>query len=233
MQKSGRVVAASVSVAFLVTTTVGVVPLAFIEASAPTQITTQAAFGPSTVHSLIAKVSSTTSHPTTTVPTTTPVPTTTVEPTPEPIPTTKPIPTKPVVPAAPEPVVAAPAPQPEPIVGVIETVIAFAKAQLGDDYVYGANGPDTWDCSSLMQASYRAAGITIPRTTYGQVYAGYSVTRADVRAGDLIIYYADNGHVAMALDNGNAIHAPTSGDVVKISPINAIGPISSIRRIVD
>lgn len=116
---------------------------------------------------------------------------------------------------------------------MIETVIAFAKAQLGEEYVYGANGPDQWDCSSLLQHAYRAAGITIPRTTYGQVYAGYAVSRANVRAGDLIIYYADNGHVAMALDNGSAIHAPQTGDVVKISPINAIGPISSIRRIVD
>jgi cell wall-associated NlpC family hydrolase len=108
----------------------------------------------------------------------------------------------------------------------------FALAQRGDRYVFGSNGPDTWDCSSLTQASYRAAGVSIPRVTYDQAKVGRAVTRAQVAAGDLIIYYAGQSHVAMAVDNVRAVHASTEGVPVRIADIDSIGPISVIRRVV-
>ncbi|WP_033438085.1 C40 family peptidase [Saccharothrix sp. NRRL B-16314] len=110
--------------------------------------------------------------------------------------------------------------------------LAFALAQRGKDYVYGSNGPNTWDCSSLMQAAYRSAGITIPRTTYGQATIGRSVSRNDVRAGDLVIYYSGQTHVSMAIDGIRAVHASTEGVPVKVQDIDSIGPISVIRRVV-
>jgi peptidoglycan DL-endopeptidase CwlO len=110
--------------------------------------------------------------------------------------------------------------------------LAFALAQRGKDYVYGSNGPNTWDCSSLMQAAYRAAGIAIPRTTYGQADIGRSVSRNDVKAGDLIIYYSGQTHVAMAIDGLRAVHASTEGVPVKIQDIESIGPVNVIRRVV-
>ncbi|QFZ18107.1 C40 family peptidase [Saccharothrix syringae] len=110
--------------------------------------------------------------------------------------------------------------------------LAFALSQRGKDYVYGSNGPDTWDCSSLMQAAYRSAGIAIPRTTYGQAKIGRSVTRNEVKAGDLVIYYSGQTHVAMAIDGLRAVHASTEGVPVKVQDIESIGPISVIRRVV-
>ncbi|ONI92661.1 glycoside hydrolase [Saccharothrix sp. ALI-22-I] len=115
--------------------------------------------------------------------------------------------------------------------GTAGKALEYALAQRGDDYVFGANGPDQWDCSSLMQQSYRAAGISIPRTTYGQAGIGRTVSRGEVKPGDLIIYYSDQHHVAMAVDGVRAVHASTEGVPVKIADIDSIGPINVIRRL--
>jgi cell wall-associated NlpC family hydrolase len=115
--------------------------------------------------------------------------------------------------------------------GTAGAALQFALAHRGDPYVFGSNGPNSWDCSSLMQASYRSAGVSIPRTTYGQAGVGRAVSRGEVTAGDLIIYYADQHHVAMAVDDVRAVHASTEGVPVKIADIDSIGPISVIRRI--
>jgi len=116
--------------------------------------------------------------------------------------------------------------------GAAGAALTFALAQRGKAYVFGSNGPNTWDCSSLTQASYGAAGVTIPRTTYTQATTGRSVSRGEVQPGDLIIYYSGQSHVAMAVDNVRAVHASTEGVPVKIANIDDIGPISVIRRIV-
>ena len=115
--------------------------------------------------------------------------------------------------------------------GTAGKALEYALAQRGDPYVFGANGPDAWDCSSLMQQSYRNAGVSIPRTTYSQATIGRAVSRAEVKAGDLIIYYADQHHVAMAVDGVRAVHASTEGVPVRIADIDSIGPINTIRRI--
>ncbi|WNV84037.1 C40 family peptidase [Umezawaea sp. Da 62-37] len=116
--------------------------------------------------------------------------------------------------------------------GAAGAALDFALAQRGKPYVFGSNGPNSWDCSSLTQASYRAAGVTIPRTTYTQATTGRSVSRGEVQAGDLIIYYSGQSHVAMAVDNVRAVHAATEGVPVKIANIDDIGSINVIRRIV-
>jgi cell wall-associated NlpC family hydrolase len=115
--------------------------------------------------------------------------------------------------------------------GTAGLALAFALQQRGDDYKYGSTGPHEWDCAGLTMKAYAAAGYTIPRTSGGQAGVGRAVTRADVRAGDLIVYYSSRSHVAMAVDNARAVHASTEGQPVKIAPIDAIGPIAVIRRI--
>lgn len=116
--------------------------------------------------------------------------------------------------------------------GAAGTALNFALGERGKPYVFGSNGPGSWDCSSLMQASYRAAGVAIPRVTYDQAKVGRAVTRAQVAPGDLIIYYSGQSHVAMAVDGVRAVHASTEGVPVKIADIDSIGPISVIRRVV-
>lgn len=115
--------------------------------------------------------------------------------------------------------------------GAAGAALQFALNQRGDAYRYGSTGPDLWDCAGLTMKSYAAAGVVIPRTSGGQAGIGRPVSRAEVRAGDLIIYYSSRSHVAMAVDNNRAVHASTEGVPVKIAPIDSIGPISVIRRL--
>ncbi len=117
--------------------------------------------------------------------------------------------------------------------GTAGKALQFALDQRGDRYVHGANGPDAWDCSSLIQAAYRSANVSIGRTSYDQAKAGRAVSRGEVRPGDIIVYYSGQSHVAMAVDSVRAVHASTEGVPVKIADIDSIGPISVIRRIAD
>ena len=110
-----------------------------------------------------------------------------------------------------------------------EIAIEFAYDQLGESYVYGATGPDTWDCSGLVQASWAAAGVSLPRSSSEQATMGVAVSMDDIQPGDLVHW---PGHIGMYVGNGNFIHAPHTGDVVKISPIDYMGsPPDTIRRI--
>lgn len=116
--------------------------------------------------------------------------------------------------------------------GNVGAMLEFAVAQMGKPYLWGAVGPDSYDCSGLVQTAYRAAGVRMPRVSRQQAQVGKSVARADVRAGDLIFYYQPVHHVAIAIDSTRAVHAPSFGEDVKIGGIDNIGPITVIRRII-
>jgi len=93
--------------------------------------------------------------------------------------------------------------------------LAFARAQIGKPYVWGATGPGSYDCSGLTQAAWKAAGVTLPRTTYDQVNAGTTVSLTDAQPGDLIFFYDDISHVGIYIGNGMMIHAPKPGAYVR------------------
>jgi peptidoglycan DL-endopeptidase CwlO len=95
--------------------------------------------------------------------------------------------------------------------------VAFAYAQLGKPYVWGATGPGSYDCSGLVQASWSAAGVSIPRTTYDQWAALPHIPMADLQPGDLILYNGES-HVAIYVGNGYIIDAPHTGAVVEKIP---------------
>jgi cell wall-associated NlpC family hydrolase len=103
--------------------------------------------------------------------------------------------------------------------------VAEAKKYLGTPYQWGGSTPETnFDCSGLVQWSYAQAGIQIPRVTYDQIDApnGTPVSRDELLPGDLV-FFADGGdvhHVGMSLGGDKFIHAPHTGDVVKISSLN-------------
>lgn len=103
-----------------------------------------------------------------------------------------------------------------------------ALSKLGARYVWGAEGPDVFDCSGLTEWAYKnAAGEALPRTTYDQVKLGLRVNPADAQPGDLVFSnFSGRGpeHVQMAIGDGKVVHAPQPGDVVKISnmPSNVI-----------
>lgn len=108
-------------------------------------------------------------------------------------------------------------------------VLAFAEAQLGKPYVWGATGPDSYDCSGLTQAAWREAGISLPRTTYDQVNAGTQVAKLDLQPGDLVFFYDDVSHVGIYVGNGQMIHASKPGDDVKYESIDYMPFHSGVR----
>ncbi|MEU6364704.1 NlpC/P60 family protein [Streptomyces sp. NPDC046931] len=93
--------------------------------------------------------------------------------------------------------------------------LAFARAQIGKPYVWGATGPGSYDCSGLTQAAWKAAGVTLPRTTYDQVNAGTTVPLSEAQPGDLVFFYDDISHVGVYIGNGMMIHAPKPGAYVR------------------
>ncbi|MFG1808878.1 NlpC/P60 family protein [Streptomyces sp. NPDC049040] len=112
---------------------------------------------------------------------------------------------------------------------VAAKAIAFAHDQLGKPYVWGATGPSSFDCSGLTQAAYKAAGITLPRTTGEQVGVGTRVSQSDLEPGDLIFFYSDHSHVGIYIGEGNMIHAPHTGTVVKVAPITEMPFYGAVR----
>jgi cell wall-associated NlpC family hydrolase len=94
--------------------------------------------------------------------------------------------------------------------------VAFAYAQLGKPYQWGATGPGSFDCSGLAQAAWAAAGVAIPRTTYEQWAALPHIATSAIQPGDLL-YMDGIGHVAIYVGNGSIIDAPQTGmDVQKV-----------------
>jgi cell wall-associated NlpC family hydrolase len=97
--------------------------------------------------------------------------------------------------------------------------VAFAYAQLGKPYQWGATGPGSYDCSGLVQAAWAAAGVTIPRTTYDQWAALPHIATSAIQPGDLLLYDGE-GHVAMYVGGGYIIDAPQTGMNVQKLPMN-------------
>jgi cell wall-associated NlpC family hydrolase len=109
--------------------------------------------------------------------------------------------------------------------GRAATAVRAALSRLGRPYVWGATGPDRFDCSGLVQWAYAQAGVHLDRTTYQQINDGVPVPRSLVRPGDLVFPHA--GHVQLAIGNNLVVEAPYSGASVRIS---RLGTNVAIRR---
>jgi cell wall-associated NlpC family hydrolase len=96
-----------------------------------------------------------------------------------------------------------------------ERVLAFARAQIGRPCVWGAVGPGSYDAPGLTQAAWKAAGVTLPRTSRAQWEAGVQVPLADVQVGDLVFFHDDLGHVGIWSGDGMMIHAPGPGALIR------------------
>ncbi|RBY92848.1 NlpC/P60 family protein [Blastococcus sp. TF02A-30] len=110
-----------------------------------------------------------------------------------------------------------------------QAAVDAAMAQRGKPYVWAAAGPGSFDCSGLTQYAYRAAGISLPHSSRMQAQMGQPVAKADLRPGDLVFFYSPISHVGIYIGNGQMVHAPTSGDVVKVAPL--MGGYVGARRI--
>ncbi|MET9087223.1 C40 family peptidase [Streptomyces sp. NPDC004237] len=107
--------------------------------------------------------------------------------------------------------------------------VAFATAQIGKPYVWGAEGPDSYDCSGLTSQAWASAGQPIPRTSEEQWKQLRHIDVKDMRPGDLIIYYDDASHVALYIGDGAIIQAPRPGRTVSIAGAGSM-PILGVVR---
>jgi cell wall-associated NlpC family hydrolase len=107
--------------------------------------------------------------------------------------------------------------------------VAYAMDQIGDPYVWGAEGPYAFDCSGLTQQAWISAGRGIPRTSQEQWRLLPRVAVSEMRPGDLIIYFKDASHVAMYIGNGAMVHAPRPGRNVTVAGAGSM-PILGVVR---
>jgi cell wall-associated NlpC family hydrolase len=115
--------------------------------------------------------------------------------------------------------------------GAAQVAVDTALAQVGDAYVWGAGGPDSFDCSGLTQYAYSAAGLSLPHSSSSQSKMGSAVAVSDLQPGDLLFYYSPTSHVAMYIGNGQMVHASTSSKPVMVVDFDSMSGFTHARRI--
>lgn len=123
---------------------------------------------------------------------------------------------------------AAPAAQPAPVefaapeVSAGQKIVDAATTRVGSPYVWGATGPNSFDCSGLTSWAYQQAGISIPRTSQAQIGGGTQVAKSDLQPGDIVAFYSGATHVGIYAGNGQVVHAPYSGTSVSYAPLDSM-----------
>ncbi|MFJ6464626.1 NlpC/P60 family protein [Streptomyces sp. NPDC091387] len=110
-----------------------------------------------------------------------------------------------------------------------EKAVAYAVRQLGKPYVWGTEGPDSFDCSGLTSQAWLAAGRAIPRTSEEQWRQLKHIPIEDMRPGDLIVYFSDASHVGLYIGGGRIIQAPRPGRWVYVSPAASMEILGAVR----
>lgn len=114
--------------------------------------------------------------------------------------------------------------------GKAAVALAAAKSKLGAPYVWGAEGPSSFDCSGLTLWAWGQAGVGLPRNSAAQMGVGVPVPRDQLAPGDLVFFYSPVHHVGMYVGDGMMVHAPSPGDVVKVSSMSTM-PYTGARRL--
>ncbi|WP_445284756.1 NlpC/P60 family protein [Streptomyces sp. DSM 118148] len=107
--------------------------------------------------------------------------------------------------------------------GRAAAAFSAAQSKIGSPYVYGATGPSSYDCSGLTSWAYAQAGVSIPRTSEAQAGIGTRLTRSQLQVGDLVFFFNDLHHVGLYAGNGQVLHAPRTGTVVRYESMDTIG----------
>jgi len=106
-----------------------------------------------------------------------------------------------------------------------------ALAQRGDPYVWGGDGPSSFDCSGLTQYSWGNAGVYLPHSSRMQSTMGSYVYKSRLRPGDLVFFYSPVSHVGIYIGAGYIVHAPGSGDVVRMAKLAYMPSYAGARRV--
>ncbi len=107
-----------------------------------------------------------------------------------------------------------------PASGGAQKAVQTALAQIGDPYVWGAGGPNAFDCSGLTMFAWASAGVGLPHSSRSQYGMGTQISRSEVRAGDLVFFYSPISHVGLAINGTQMVHASTYGVPVKVENID-------------
>lgn len=110
-----------------------------------------------------------------------------------------------------------------------QAIVDAAMSKIGSPYVWGAAGPNSFDCSGLTTWAHQQAGISIPRTSGAQASAGKPVSRGNLQPGDVISYYGGNSHVAIYIGNNKVVHAINSGTPVKVTSMDYMPYTTAVR----
>ncbi len=116
-----------------------------------------------------------------------------------------------------------------PVSGRAGAAIQYALSKVGDAYVYGATGPNAFDCSGLTMMAWQQAGVSLPRTAQEQMGAGTPVSSSNLQPGDLVFYYSPVHHVGMYIGNGKIVHAANPSAGVEISPVFSMPYSGAVR----
>ncbi|GLF97457.1 C40 family peptidase [Streptomyces yaizuensis] len=118
-----------------------------------------------------------------------------------------------------------------PASGSVATVIAFLKAQVGDAYVMGATGPNSWDCSSLVQAAFRQVNIDLPRVSQDQSTAGTQVGTSNLQVGDILYWGAAGSayHTGVYIGDGKYLDAANPAKGVVIQDLSGYPATGAVR----
>jgi cell wall-associated NlpC family hydrolase len=118
----------------------------------------------------------------------------------------------------------------EYIGGAAGKAAATACSKIGKPYQFATAGPNYFDCSGLTMFSWAAAGVGLSHQTALQWKETQHISKADLRVGDLVFFYSDRHHVAIYVGGGWVVHAPHSGDFVRMAKISEMGPLNGYGR---
>ncbi|MFE6510245.1 NlpC/P60 family protein [Nocardioides sp. NPDC057767] len=113
--------------------------------------------------------------------------------------------------------------------GRAKVAVDYALAQVGDAYVYGATGTESWDCSGLTMGAWGQAGVSLPHSSSAQYSSGPQVSRDQLAPGDLVFFYSPISHVGLYIGNGQMVHASNPSTGVKVSPIDEMPYTGAVR----
>ncbi len=107
--------------------------------------------------------------------------------------------------------------------------VAYAKAQIGKSYVFGAAGPDSFDCSGLTMAAWSQAGVSLPHSSSAQYSSGQHISESELQPGDLVFYYSPISHVGMYIGDGQIVNALNPSSGVQVSGLHDMPYVGAVR----
>ncbi len=116
-----------------------------------------------------------------------------------------------------------------PVSGRAAAAVNYALAQVGKAYVYGAAGPNAFDCSGLTMMAWAQAGVSLPHSSSGQMGSGTPVSSSDLQPGDLVFYYSPVSHVGIYIGNGKIVHAANPSTGVQVTTVFSMPYSGAVR----